>query len=140
MTRGDMKDSTHTLLLWLYGIILSVYAELQPIHSIIWTMVMLIIADTFLGLWASIKTKMPLTSARGGRLFSKMAVYVVVLAALFEAQKNIFGEEWISAVKLAAGAMAVVECVSILENAGTIIGQPVFKFLIDKLSSKNNKE
>ena len=124
--------------LWVYAIALSAATYFTPIIPVILTVGLLIAVDTILGVWASIKKCDRITSNRASRVVSKMFIYQTVLITLFVVEQHIWGV-WIAAVKIAAGAIAVVEVISILENSGVILGQPVFKFLINKLGSKSNK-
>ena len=126
------------ILLWLYAIVLSTFGALAPIHPILITVGVLVAVDTILGVWASKKRGERISSGRAGRVLTKMFVYEMVLVVLFMVETNVWGS-WLPAVKIAAGAICVVEVISLLENSGTILGQPVFKFLIDKLGSKSKK-
>lgn len=138
-TREDIMDTTRRNVLKedvvLYSFILSVVSLLAPVHPILLTVIILIIADTVLGIWASLKNGVVFTSARAGRVISKLLIYETVLCVLYAVETNII--HVLPLVKLAASMIAVVETVSVLENAGLILGQPVFKFLIDKLGSIN---
>jgi len=133
VSRRLMKDE-----LWCYSILISAVASLAPIYPILVTVGLLVAADTVLGVWASLKRGETLTSNKASRVISKVFVYQIVLCILFMVETNVWGN-WLPAVKLAAGAIAVVEVISLLENSGTILGQPLFKFLIDKLGSKSRK-
>lgn len=132
---GSMKEE---IIRWISAFLLSSLTYISPIVPILLTVGLLIFVDTILGVWASIKKQERFTSARAGRVISKMFVYQMVLLTLYVVEKNIAGD-WIAIVRIAAGAIAIVEVTSILENSGTILGQPVFKFLINKLGSKSNK-
>lgn len=132
---GSMKEE---IIRWASAFLLSSLTYISPIVPILLTVGLLIFVDTILGVWASIKKQERFTSARAGRVISKMFVYQMVLLTLYVVEKNIAGD-WIAIVRIAAGAIAIVEVTSILENSGTILGQPVFKFLINKLGSKSNK-
>lgn len=135
LTRKLMKNE---FLLWLYALSLSTLAVLAPIHPILITVGCLIAVDTVLGVWASKKRGERISSARAGRVVSKVFVYELVLIILFMVETNVWGK-WLPAVQIAAGAICVVEVISLLENAGIILDKPVFKFLIDKLGSKSKK-
>lgn len=135
LTRKLMKND---FLLWLYAVSLSTFGALAPIYPILITVGVLIAVDTVLGVWASVKRKEAITSGRAGRVLTKFFVYQMVLVTLFMVETNVWGS-WLPAVKIAAGAVCVVEVISLLENSGTILGKPVFKYLIDKLGSKSKK-
>ena len=135
---NTMRIMKNEFILWAYALMLSALTYVTPIIPILLTVCLLIIVDTILGVWSSIKRGHRITSNRAGRIITKMFVYQTVLLTLFVVEQHIWGE-WIAAVKIAAGAIAVVETISILENSGIILGEPVFKFLINKLGSKSNK-
>lgn len=135
---NTMRIMKNEFILWVYALMLSALTYITPIIPILLTVGLLIMVDTVLGVWASIKKQDRITSNRAGRTISKIFVYQTVLLTLFVVEQHIWGE-WIAAVKIAAGAIAVVETISILENSGIILGEPVFKFLINKLGSKSNK-
>lgn len=124
--------------LWAYALVLSAVTYITPIIPMLLTVGLLISVDTVLGVWASLKKQERITSNRAGRVLTKFFIYQMTLVTLFVVEQNIWGT-WIAAARIAAGAIAVVEVISILENSGIILGQPVFKFLINKLGSKSNK-
>lgn len=130
--RGHMQ----TVEVYLQGFLLAVAASFLPIWPVLSSLLILLFVDTVFGIWASIKTKKPLTSARGGRIISKFFVWALTLYALYRYEQI---NHYVEAVKIAAGAIGFVEAMSILENANVILGQNIFSLLIGMISSKNNQ-
>lgn len=130
-----MEEKAYLLI---YAFFVAVISVLTPIIPLMLTVGGLIFVDTIFGVWAANKRKEPISSKGLSRLITKMLVYQIVIITLFFYEKHIVGD-MLPVMKTAATMLSVVEVISILENAGIIIDKPVFKFLIDKLSSKSNK-
>lgn len=122
-----------------FAVIYTGLALVQPIWPVLITLGILVAADTLLGIWASKKRGVGFKSSLGWRVFTKLFIYQFVLVVLYFAETYVW-KGWIPAVTLASGGVAVVEVASILENATTILGTPVFKFLQNKLDSKSKKD
>lgn len=135
--RGRMDKISD--LLWLYGqaFVFSIWVHLVPIYPALLSLFILIGIDTVTGIWASLKTGRSFISGRAWRIFSKIFVMTLVMKAAYEFQSLGKGIWEFSAVSAVGLAFAVVELISILENAGLILGQPMFAWLIKKLDSKN---
>lgn len=112
---------------------------LAPIHSMIIATGVLIIADMILGIWAAKKRGEKITSAGMRRTISKFFVYQIVLITGFVIEIWLL-QGLFPISKLVAGVIAVVEGKSLLENANTIYGSPIFKDIIEKLGSTNDKK
>lgn len=121
-----------------YALLVSTISVLTPIIPLMLTVGGLICVDTLFGIWAAKKRKEKFSSNGLSRLIAKMCVYQTVIVTLFFYERHIVGD-LLPVMKVATTTMSVVEVISILENAGIIIDKPVFRFLIDKLSSKSNK-
>lgn len=121
------------------AVLYSAIALVAPIWPVLITLGFLVAADTILGVWASMKRGDKFRSWLGWRVFSKLFIYQFVIIVLYFAETHVW-KGWIPAVNLAAGGVALVEVASILENATSILGTPVFKFLQNKLDSKSRKE
>lgn len=130
-----LKEQT-TLLM--YSFFVAVLAQLAPIAPLMWTVGLLIAVDTVFGIWAASRRAERLTSNGLSRLITKMFVYQTVIITLYFYEKHITGD-FLPVMRIAATMLSVVEVISILENAGIILGKPVFRTLINKLSSKSNK-
>lgn len=112
-----------------------VYAHLMPVQPVLISLGILIAVDTVLGMWASFKRGRAIVSGRFWRVFQKTAVMILVVVGM-QAYENL-SKGMIPAVTLVSTAIAIAEALSILENAQVILGQPLFKFLMKKLDSKN---
>ena len=126
-------------LFFLYGqaFILSVWAHILPVAPVLLSLFILIGLDTFLGIWASIKLGRKLISGRSWRIFTKIFVMTAVMVAADKFHgiaKNIWEFDAISLIGL---TFAIVEIVSILENASVILEKPLFKWVVEKFDSKN---
>ena len=122
----------------LYAFFVGAVSVLTPIIPLMLTVGMLIVVDTVFGVWSAIKRKQRITSNGLSRLAVKLFVYQTIIVTLFFFEQHIVGD-LMPIMKTAATMLSVVEVISILENAGIIIEKPVFRYLIDKLSSKSNK-
>jgi hypothetical protein len=121
---------------WLIPLIVSCFALLAPIHSILLAVGILIFGDATLGVWAARKRGDKITSSRLRDTVSKMLIYHAVLVLGFIVERYLV-HDLLPIAKLAAGAIGLVEMKSVLENASDILGKPLFKDLIQKLGSKN---
>lgn len=124
--------------LWLKGLALSVLAVLAPIHTVMITVCILIIADLITGIWAAYKRGEKLTSAAMRRTITKLLIYQLTVITGFLLEKYLL-EGLVPASKLIASVIGLVEMKSVLENAESILGQPLFKKLISRLGSDNDK-
>lgn len=122
----------------LIGLLIASFAALAPIHAVLVTVGLLIFGDLILGVWAASKRGEEITSARLRDTVSKMFIYHTVLVLGYLVEKNMLGG-FIPIAKLSASVIGIVEIKSVFENAGSILGQPLFKEIIDKISSKNKK-
>jgi hypothetical protein len=120
-------------------LVLSIVALLAPIHAVMLTVGVLIFVDLVLGIWAAIKRKEEIKSSVMRRTISKILIYQLVVISAFLCETYLFGG-LIPACKLAASVIGLVELKSILENADSINGEPIFKKLVKKLGSDNDKE
>lgn len=127
-----------TLPIHLYALGVAAVAQIAPIFPLMLTVGLLIAVDTAFGVWAAFKRGEKLSSKGVSRLVTKMCVYQTVIVTLFFYEKYITGD-LLPIMRTAATMLSVVEVISIMENAGIIIDKPVFKFLVEKLSSKSDK-
>ena len=111
-------------------------AALAPIHAVIVTVGILIFADLATGIWAAKKRGDEISSARMRDSITKMLVYQTVIITGFLVETHLIGG-LVPVVKLAAAVIGMVELKSLIENANLILGQDLFKTLIEKLGSKN---
>lgn len=123
---------------WAYNIMLSILAVFAPIKALIFSVGFLIFADCFTGIWAAKKRNEKITSAALRRTVSKMVIYQLALLSGFLVEVYMI-ESLLPISKLVAGAIGMVELKSVLENSTAIVGQDIFKSLIKKLGSQNDK-
>lgn len=126
------------MIAWLKALGLAALAVIAPAKPLLIAALVLVILDAVLGVWAARKRGERVTSAGFRRTVAKLLVFQVVIIAAFVAETWLLGGA-LPLSKLAAGAVAVTECTSLLENAGTILGRPVFVTVIAKLGSSSNK-
>lgn len=123
-------------MIWLKYIAIAALAVLAPIHSMIIVVGILIFTDTLTGIMAAYKRGEKITSSEMRRSISKLFIYQTVLIGSFLIETFLIGGI-LPVSKLVAGTIGMVEVKSLLENAETILGQPIFKSIISKLGSKN---
>lgn len=121
---------------YLVPVALAAYAVISPIHATLIVVGILIFGDMLLGIWAAKKLNEPIRSARLRDTVSKMLIYHMALILGFLVEIYLM-HGLIPIAKITAGAIGLVEIKSVFENAGIILGKPVFKELIKKLGSKN---
>lgn len=124
--------------LYIFAALVSLASMITPIVPLMLTVGLLIAVDTVFGVWSAMKRNEKVTSKGLSRLIAKMCVYQTVVVTLFFIETHIMGS-LLPLVKLGAMGIVFVEILSVLENAGFIVGKPVFNFLIQKLSSKSRK-
>jgi phage-related holin len=116
---------------------LATVAVLAPIHAVMLTVGALIFADLITGLLAARKRNESITSAALGRTVSKALVYQCAVISAYLVEKYMLADVF-PAAKLVAGLIGVVELTSILENAEKTLGVPIFRTIIQRLTSKND--
>lgn len=126
------------MLTWLKAVGLSTLAVIAPIKPMLLAVIVLTSLDTLSGIMAAHKRGEKITSAGMRRSISKMLVYVASILAAFVAEKWLL-EGVAPLAKLCAGAIGLVELKSCLENFNTVAGGSVFKSLLGKLGSSNDK-
>lgn len=127
-----------TIKVWGVAVGIAALGAIAPIHTLLATVGVLIFGDMVLGVWAAKKRGEPITSSRLRDTVSKMFIYHLVLILGFLVQENML-DGWIPIVKLSASVIGIVEIKSVLENSGAILGQPLFKELVQRLGSKSKK-
>jgi hypothetical protein len=122
----------------MYNLVLSLFAVFAPIKPLIFTVGALIFADCLTGIWSAKKRGEEIKSAALRRTVSKMVIYQIALLTGYLVEVYMI-ESLLPISKLVAGAIGMVEFKSVLENSAVITGQDLFKSLIQKLGSKNDK-
>jgi hypothetical protein len=102
------------------------------------TVGILIFFDFITGMLAAKKRGEFITSAAMRRTISKLVVYQCSVISGFLVEKYLL-DQILPVAKLVAGVIGMVELKSVLENANTITGKDIFKDLLLRLGSKNDK-
>lgn len=113
-------------------------ALLAPIHAVMISVGFLIFTDLVIGIIAAHKRGEKITSSAMRRTVSKILVYQLTIISGFLCETYLLGG-LIPISKLAASAIGLVEIKSILESANEIHGKPLFKSVLSKLGSDNDK-
>lgn len=117
------------------GWITAAIIYLTPLHGVFWLMIILLVADFFTGIGASVKQHIPRSSKRLRRSASKMLCYFGIIYLFWEFEIQL-GVDWIATYKFIAGFIFLVEVISILENMFVITEHPVFAKLIKVVRGK----
>ena len=118
---------------------LATFTVLAPVHAMMVSVGVLIVADLATGIWAAKKRGEQIKSARIRDSITKMVIFQVAVITAF-VMENFLLEGTIPVTKIVAAAIAFSEGKSLFENINTITGKDVFGMLIDKLGSKNKEE
>lgn len=123
---------------WIVATLISAVAVFAPIKGLIITTGIVIFADLLIGMIAARKRKEEITSAAIRRTVTKICVYhaAILLGFLIE---TFMLEGYVPISKIAGGLIGLVESKSIMENLNDIHGSDIFKSLIKKLGSDNDK-
>lgn len=121
---------------WALG--LAALAVIAPIKAVLITALILVAIDSLTGVWAAMKRGERITSAGFRRTVTKGLVYTIAILTAHLAGVFLFAGA-IPLVALVAGAIGLVEAKSIFENLSVIQGQNLFKIVVDRLGSQNDK-
>lgn len=122
---------------WIEGLLVAFLAILAPIHMLMLSVGILIVADAITGVWAALKRNEPISSAALRRTVSKFLIYQLTIISGFLVQ-NFMLENTLPITNIIAGAIGLVELKSVLENSTVILGTDIYKELLKKLGSKND--
>lgn len=123
---------------WLQKIFLACLAALAPIHAVLISVGFLIFADLLTGIWAAKKRGEKVSSAAMRRTVSKIVVYEMAVIGGFLLETYLLGG-LLPVTKIVAGIIGLVEFKSMLENSGQIVGGDIFKLILNKIGSENDK-
>jgi len=113
-------------------------AALAPIHMVMITVGFLIFADLFTGIWAAKKRNEKISSAALRRTVSKIVIYQLAVISGFMLEINILNSV-LPVAKIVGGTIGMFEFKSMLENCNHIVGGDIFKLVLKKLGSENDK-
>lgn len=123
---------------WIKALFVSICAIFVPIQSMLITVGVLVFADLIFGLIAAHKKQIPITSAGIRRTITKSFIYLSTVMLGYIAEHFLMGDI-LAISKLIAGCIGIVEMKSILESADIINGGSLFKTIVSKLGSENDK-
>lgn len=124
---------------WIKAVIASVIAVFAPIYAVMLVTGFLIVCDLITGMMAAMKRKEKINSSAFRRTVSKIAIYQIVIMSAFLVEVYMLkGALPIS--KIAASIVGITELMSIVENAETVYGQPIFKKIRRMLGSENDRK
>lgn len=123
---------------FLKALTVTIIAVFAPIQAVIISVGVLVVADMITGIWAAAKQDKKITSAGLRRTVSKFVIYQIAILSGFLVEKYLAGDI-VPIVKILGGVIGAVELKSILENANVIAGGDIFKSIIQKLGSQNDK-
>jgi hypothetical protein len=116
----------------------SLVALLAPAKALLISVGFLVIADLVTGVWAALKTGEKISSAALRRTVSKAFIYQLAVISGFLVEHFMLAD-FFPVSKVVASVIGLVELTSILENSNRILGQDLFKVVIEKLGSKNDQ-
>lgn len=125
---------------WLKALALSTLAVFAPVKAVLVTVLVLVLLDTITGVMAARKRGERITSAGLRRSVSKLLAFELALIAGHLLERFLLVGAGIPVVSLLAAAIGVVEAKSVLENCDTISGGSVFKSIIGRLGSTNDRK
>jgi hypothetical protein len=120
------------------AILASLIAILTPVYPLLATVGFLIFADFIVGIVAAKNRGEVITSSAMRRTVSKILVYQLAILSGFLVETYLVGG-LIPISKLAASAIGLVEIKSLFESANELAGKDIFKDLLKKLGSDNDK-
>jgi hypothetical protein len=127
------------MLEYLKSLLIAILAVFAPIQAVIIVTGVLVIADLITGLFAAKKRGEKITSAGLRRTVTKTTVYLSAVCLGFLVEKYMI-DSILPISKLISGIIGVVELKSLMENLNTIYGSDLFKSIIEKLGSINDKK
>ncbi len=122
---------------WFKAAALVSLAFFAPIKMLLIVAILLSLVDAVTGTLAARKRGEAITSAGFRRTVGKMLIYQIAIIAGYLIELLMSGALPVS--KLTAGCIAVAEGKSCLENLDAINGTSVFKTIVDKIGSKNDR-
>lgn len=131
-----MKDLANKYLL---PSIISAASVFAPIKGIIITVGVVIVVDLVTGVLAAKKRGEKITSAGLRRSLSKALIYQTAILTGFLMEKYLLADI-VPITKLVAGAIGMVESVSVFENLNKLSNNNLFSKILEVLGSVNDKK
>jgi len=118
-------------------LLLAGLAVLAPIKAVMIATIVVILIDLVTGLWRASTSKETISSSVMRRTITKLLVYQFAIIAGFIIET--FLVSGVPITKLVSSVIGMVEIKSILENLDEVYGGSIFKSLLRKLGSDNDK-
>jgi len=134
MKHGILYDNMPSFIAYLTGGIIVFFTGIVPILI---TTVVLIIADTFSGIWAALKNKEKITSARMSNVLAKFFLYIIIIICAHAI--DIYMINLPVFLYATTAAISTVEFTSIVENVYKATGINLIK-VITKFIKKGRDE
>jgi phage-related holin len=110
---GALVNHFWTFCCWAVG------TYLMPVHSMVFVMISMVLADFVTGIWKSLKSGERISSKRMAETIEKMALYIIGIVASFVLEKLI-DIEGLRIVWVFVTIIVTREYLSVLENIETI--------------------
>lgn len=111
-------------------------ALLAPIHTTMFAVGFIVVADFVSGMIAAKKRGEEIKSSRMRDTVTKLGLYQAFIISAFLLETFLLSDA-VPVVKILAAIIGMTEFKSLTENMSAILGRDLFKELIDKLGSKN---
>lgn len=117
---------------------ISLLAVFAPIRASLLTVLVLVLADLLLGIWAAWKRSEKITSSGLRRTATKLLVYELLLVLGFLAEHYLIGAA-MPVMKIVSAFVGITELLSCVENLNSIAGGNLLASLLTKLNSPSTK-
>jgi phage-related holin len=113
---------------------------ITPILPAMLSLGVLVFADLVTGIWKAKKIGEPITSKKMAGTIKKLTIYFLLLICAHQIDLTVFGmfPKLQRVMQLCAGFISMREFKSLAENAGEILGMPLWQYLREKLNIKND--
>ena len=119
----------------LLDLVMLVLAFFSPVETAVLAVIVLCFFDTITGIIAAYKRGEKITSNKGFRTIIKIVVYSILILCSHLIEKTLL--DYIPLVKIATSAVALIELKSLYENASSILGLDLWKFVKQMMDKKN---
>jgi len=121
---------------YMSGIIASLFVFITPVIPLIWLVLLFVISDTALGVWASYKENKQIESRKLARVISKITIYCAMIMMVYSLDVLVL-YTWIDdkmlVTKIGAGVLCFVEGFSMDENIRRFNNDKGVIFYVERL-------
>jgi preprotein translocase subunit SecG len=121
---------------YMSGIIASLFVFITPVIPLIWLVLLFVISDTALGVWASYKENKQIESRKLARVISKITIYCAMIMMVYSLDVLVL-YTWIDdkmlVTKIGAGVLCFVEGFSMDENIRRFNNDKGVVFYVERL-------